>query len=170
MHHGQKMLNKEFHSKHGPAKSFTVKNVQVPALSKELPSWNLRSSNSDTGPFSEWRGWQVDGAGTREAPRCLFRPSITISLLRTITAELQCLSRTSKRHSDYSVRNSRSFIYHRCSYGLFVHVYGREYLVTAITNGPLFIPRVIYEYGQPRWNDIRENPVPVPLYPPQNLT
>jgi hypothetical protein len=41
--------------------------------------------------------------------------------------------------------------------------------------GLLFIPQIIYEYGEPRWNDTdrgkpknsREKPVPVPLCPPQ---
>jgi hypothetical protein len=40
--------------------------------------------------------------------------------------------------------------------------------------GLLFVPQMIYEYGEPWWNNIArkteevgDKPVPVPLYPPQ---
>jgi hypothetical protein len=53
---------------------------------------------------------------------------------------------------------------------------GWEYFSEQLTQtGLLFISQIIYEYGEPRWNyidrgkhEFGENPVPVPLCPPQN--
>jgi hypothetical protein len=51
----------------------------------------------------------------------------------------------------------------------------RLYPLTAASNGPVVHPQMIYEYGEPRWNDIDretkelgQKPVSVSLCPPKS--